>query len=103
MPIFQTATYSVNASGVDDVKAAITEFVDYVRANEPGTLLYQAWQQRDDPTFLLHLFIFADASAQRIHSESEAVRRFESIYTPELVGGDVVFTDYDLVARSDAR
>jgi hypothetical protein len=48
----------------------------------------------------VHLFIFADEAAQRTHSESEAVRRFESVYSPELVGGPVVFTDYEMVAAN---
>jgi hypothetical protein len=46
----------------------------------------------------LHFFIFEDAAAQTLHGQSEAVRRFESIYSPELVGGAVVFTDYELVS-----
>ena len=102
MPIYETATYRIRPDAVDRVKAAIDEFVDYVRANEPGTHLYQAWQAQDDPSSFLHLFIFADEEAQRIHSESAAVARFEAVYTPDLVGGDVVFTDFDLVARNDA-
>ena len=102
MAIYQTATYRVKADAVQIVKAAVGEFVDHVRANEPGTLMYHAWQRQDDPTSFLHLFIFADAEAQRIHSESREVARFESVYRPELVGGDVVFTDFDLVARNDA-
>lgn len=62
--------------------------------------MYVAWQKKDDPTCFIHLFIFEDEAAQTRHSESEAVKRFESIYSPELVGGDVVFTDYDLVATN---
>ena len=50
MPIHTIAQYRVKPSGVDKVKRAIEEFVPYVRANEPGTKLYQAWQQKDDPT-----------------------------------------------------
>src|SRR5262249_42207750 len=46
----------------------------------------------------LHLFEFEDAAAQARHGESEAVARFESAYASELVGGDVVFTDYEVVA-----
>ncbi len=102
MPIYQTATYRVRPAAVDQVKSAIEEFVDYVRANEPGTQLYQAWQAQADETSFLHLFIFADEEAQRIHSELAAVARFEAAYAPELVGGDVAFTDFDLVARNDA-
>lgn len=101
MAIFQTATYRVNGSAVNRTKAAITEFVDHVRSNEPGTRMYEAWQRQDDPTSFLHLFIFADDDAVRAHSESAAVARFEAAYSLELVGGDVVFTDFDLVASND--
>jgi ketosteroid isomerase-like protein len=45
----------------------------------------------------LHFFIFEDAAAQTRHGQSEAVHRFESAYSPELVRGDVVFTDYEMV------
>jgi quinol monooxygenase YgiN len=96
--IFQTAHYQVNEAAVPDVKAAIAEFVSYVRANEPGTKLYAAWQQEDDPTRFVHLFIFEDEAAQATHSGSSAVTRFESVYSPHLLDGPVVFTDYVLVA-----
>ena len=98
MAIYQTGGYQVKASAVDKVKQAIKEFVRYVEENEPGTQMYLAWQQKDDPTRFLHLFIFEDAAAQTRHGQSEAVRHFESIYSPGLVGGDVVFTDYEMVA-----
>jgi quinol monooxygenase YgiN len=100
MAIYQTATYQVKMQAVDKVRQAIEEFVEYVRANEPGTRMYVAWQKQNDPTCFIHLFIFEDEAAQTIHSESAAVKRFESIYSPELVGGEVVFIDYDLVATN---
>jgi quinol monooxygenase YgiN len=99
--IYQTAHYQVKPQAVNKVKQAIEDFVTYVKANEPGTQLYSAWQEKNDPTRFVHLFIFKDEAAQTIHSESQAVRHFESIYGPELVGGDVVFTDYELVATND--
>jgi quinol monooxygenase YgiN len=98
MAIYQTGGYQVKPSAVGKVKKAIDEFVRYVQANEPGTHMYLAWQQKDDPTRFLHLFIFEDAAAQTRHGQSAAVKRFESIYSPELVGGEVVFTDYELIA-----
>jgi len=98
MPIYQTGGYRVKPSAVNKVQQAIKEFVAYVQANEPGTHMYLAWQQKDDPTHFLHLFIFEDAAAQTRHGQSDAVKRFESIYSSELVGGEVVFTDYEMVA-----
>ena len=100
MAIYTIAEYRVRPSGVDKVKQAIEEFVPYVKANEPGTRMYLAWQKKDDPTCFVHFFIFEDEAANKIHGESEAVKRFEAAYRPELVGGDVVFTDYHLVAAN---
>jgi quinol monooxygenase YgiN len=94
MPIYTIANYRVKASGVDKVKSAIEHFVPYIKENEPGTRLYEAWQQDDDPTRFAHFFIFEDQASHVIHSKSEAVKRFEAAYRPELVGGDVTFTDY---------
>jgi quinol monooxygenase YgiN len=100
MTISQIAEYRVNARAVDKVKRAIEEFVHYVKANEPGTRLYVAWQQKEDTTRFVHFFIFDNEAAHRAHGESAAVKRFESVYSPELVGGDVVFTDYEMVATN---
>ena len=100
MPIYQTAHYEVRADAVDRVKAAITEFVRYVTDNEPGSRLYAAWQEVDDPTKFVHLFIFEDEAAHGAHGRSDAVAAFEAVYTPELTAGPVVFTDYHLVAAN---
>jgi quinol monooxygenase YgiN len=100
VPIYQTAHYRVNEAAVDRVKGAIEEFVRYVEENEPRTRLYSAWQQQDDPTRFVHLFIFEDEAAHQVHGGSSAVKRFESVYRPELAEGPVVFTDYLLVATN---
>ena len=78
---------------MDKVTAAIEEFVRCVRDNEPGTRFYAAWQQESDPTRFVHLFLFNDEHAHAVHGQSAAVWRFESVYSPELVAGPVVFTD----------
>lgn len=103
MPIFQTGSYRVKPSAVGKVERAIEELVRYVETEEPGTEMYLAWREKNDPTKFVHLFIFADEAAQKRHGESEAVKRFESVYSPELAGGDVVFTDYLMVAGKRDR
>jgi quinol monooxygenase YgiN len=100
VPIYQTAHYQVKADAVDKVKAAIIEFVDYLGPNEPSTWFYAAWQAKGDPSKFVHLFTFEDEEAHERHGQSEAVKRFEAAYQPELVGGPVVFTDYQLVATN---
>jgi hypothetical protein len=64
--------------------------------------MYTAWQQKDDPTKFVHLFEFADDAAHRLHGESAAVRKFESVYVPHLAAGPVVFTDYVVVATNQS-
>ena len=98
MPIYQTGGYRVKPEAVEKVKQAIKVFVRYVEENEPGTKMYLAWQEKNDPTRFNHLFIFENEAAQARHGLSEAVKQFESVYSPELVGGDVVFTDYEMIA-----
>ena len=99
MAIRQIAEYQVKRTAVDTVKTAIEEFVRYVHAHEPGTQVYAAWQRQDDPTRFAHFFIFEDEAAQQAHGRSDAVKRFEAVYGPELVSERVVFTDYTLIAE----
>ena len=74
--------------------------MEYVAKNEPGSRMYTAWQQKDDPTRFVLLFEFADEAAHRAHGASAAVRQFEAVYGPELIDGPDVFTDYVLIATN---
>ena len=100
MPIHTIAQYQIRPSGVDKVKRAIEEFMPHVASSEPGTRMYVAWQQKDDPTQFVHFFIFEDEAAHAAHSQSEAVKRFEAAYRPELASAEVTFTDYHPVGMN---
>jgi quinol monooxygenase YgiN len=100
MAIYTVAQYQVRTEAVEKVKRAIQDLVLHVKAKEPGTRIYLAWQQQDDPTRFVHFFIFENEEAHQTHSRSEAVKRFEAEYRPELVNADVVFTDYNLIATN---
>jgi quinol monooxygenase YgiN len=101
MPIYTIAEYQVKPSGIDSVKRAIEEFVPYVRSQEPGTRMYTAWQCQDDPTKFVHFFIFENEAAHTAHGRSDAVKKFEAAYGPELVSKGVKFTDYKLIASKE--
>jgi quinol monooxygenase YgiN len=98
--IRQLARYQVRPEAQERCLAAIREFVAYVRASEPGTLRYDVWQERESPTRFVHAFVFRDAFAHRIHSESPEVKRFAAVLYPECLA-PVEFIDYDLVASND--
>jgi quinol monooxygenase YgiN len=98
MAIYESGAYQIKPSAIGRVKRAIEEFVEYLRKNESGTEMYLAWQEKEAPERFLHLFRFRDREASERHGESEAVKKFESVYRPDLVGGEVVFTEYEMVA-----
>jgi quinol monooxygenase YgiN len=100
MPIHTIAQYRVKSSGVDKVKRAIAEFVAYVRANEPGTDFIRPGNRKTIPRGWC-IFSFTKMKlAHATHASSEAVKRFEAAYGPELMEGNVIFTDYEGVATT---
>ena len=91
--IHELARYEVRPEALDECLAAIHEFVAYVRANEDGALRYEVWQEAERPTRFVHIFVWRDAEANRIHGESEAVKKFAAILYPNCVA-PVDFTEY---------
>lgn len=91
--IHELARYEVRADALDDVIAAIHEFVAYVRGNEPGSLRYEVWQESKHPTRFVHLFVWRDEEANRIHGQSAAVKKFAGILYPKCLA-PVEFIEY---------
>jgi quinol monooxygenase YgiN len=97
MPIHQTAYFVVRDDAIEECEKAIHEFVDYVRQNEPDTLLYTSLREKEEPNHFLHYFIFRDEAARDRHANSEAVKRFTGLLYPNLVA-PVEFTEYEVFA-----
>ncbi len=97
--IRQFARYQVRPETLERCLAAIHEFVAYVRATERGTLRYEVWQEQEDPTRFVHIFVFRDAEADRMHSESAEVKKFASVLYPECLA-PVEFIDYQQVVSN---
>jgi len=99
--IRELARYEVQREALDTCLAAIHEFVAYVRDNEPGALRYEVWQESEHPTRFVHLFIWRDAEANRIHGESAAVKKFAGILYPRCLA-PVEFIEYKQVDANAA-
>ena len=91
--IHELARYEIRPDALDRCLAAIHEFVAYVRESEAGALRYEVWQEAERPTRFVHIFVWRDEEANRIHGESTAVKRFASILYPNCVA-PVEFTVY---------
>ena len=91
--IYELARYEVRPEALQACLAAIHEFVDYIRANEPGALRYEVWQEAERPTRFVHLFVWRDAEASRLHGESVAVKKFAGLLYPNCLA-PVEFVEY---------
>lgn len=99
--LHELARYEVRAEALDQCLAAIHEFVAYVRANEAGALRYEVWQEKEHPTRFVHLFVWRDEEANRIHGESTAVKKFAGILYPNCLA-PVEFIEYRQVDANAA-
>ena len=91
--IHELARYEVRPESLDVCLAAIHEFVAYVRANEPGALRYEVWQESEHPTRFVHVFVWRDENAKKVHGQSAAVQKFAGILYPNCLA-PVEFTRY---------
>jgi quinol monooxygenase YgiN len=99
--IHELARYEVREEALDACLAAIHEFVEYVRANEAGALRYEVWQEHEHPTRFVHIFVWKNEEANRIHGESAAVKKFAGILYPHCLA-PVEFVEYKQVDANAA-
>ena len=99
--IHELARYEVRPEALAQCLEAIHEFVAYVRANEAGALRYEVWQEAENPTRFVHIFVWRDEEANRIHGESAAVKKFAGILYPNCVA-PVEFVEYRQVDANAA-
>lgn len=93
LALHELARYEVRPEALEECLAAIHEFVAYVRENEPGALRYEVWQEKEHPTRFVHIFVWRDEEANRIHGESDSVKKFAGILYPNCLA-PVEFIEY---------
>lgn len=99
--IHELARYEVRPESLDACLAAIHEFVAYVRENEAGALRYEVWQDAERPTRFVHIFVWRDAEANRVHGASAAVKTFAGTLYPNCLA-PVEFVTYRQVDANAA-
>jgi quinol monooxygenase YgiN len=99
MPIYMTARFHVEPQSVQACLYAINDFIDGIRASEPGTLQYTSVQDFEDSFAFLHFFAFEDEAAEEAHRNSANTLTFVEALYPH-VEGDVMFQRWNAVAST---
>ena len=89
------AQYRVKKDKLEIVKHAINDFVNAIKENEPGTLVYEAFQMPDKVSFI-HFMSFKDETAQKKHEETKYLKKFVDILYPNCEQTPE-FTNVDLI------
>ena len=96
--IHMLALYQVKAGKVDEVRLAVSEFVQSVKENEPGALFYEAYQGKGDLSFF-HLMTFEDAVAEELHRQTPHMATFAEKLYPNCVD-EPGFVELELVGSN---
>ena len=73
--IHMMAIYKAKEDKVDEVRLAVSDFIEAVKENEPGTLFYESYQGKGDLSFF-HLMTFEDAVAEELHRQTPHMATF---------------------------
>ncbi len=77
--------FEVHEGKIAEAKVAIREFIEHIRAKEPGTLFYTSLQDQENPKKFVHFIIFADNAAHQLHRDTPHVHEFVSKLYPVCV------------------
>ena len=83
--------YKVKKKKLEKVKDALSEYMEEVKKNEPGTTDYKVFQDGKDNTSFIHLMTFVDKNAKKTHEKTEHLKKLKKILVP-ISKGKAVYT-----------
>ena len=96
--IHKTLRYSVEPDSVEKVTQAVTELIDAIKANEPGTVIYEAFLEHDGVSFL-HTMVFKDEEGEAAHRTAKHTDAFVETLYPHCTSLPV-FSDLTLISST---
>ncbi len=92
-------TFKVKKNKVEEAKVTIRKFVDEIRQREPGTILYNCFQERSDNTSFIHMMSFESETAEERHRRTAYVKEFTAKLYP-VCKAEPVFSELDLICSN---
>lgn len=74
--ITKIVRYKAKKKKLSKLKTALAEFVENIKKHEAGTILYEVFQEKSDPSVFVHLMIFKDKQAERAHAKNAYVQKW---------------------------
>ena len=69
-------SFKVKKEHIENAKKIIKEFVEQIKENESGTLIYKCFQEKADETSFVHIMTFQSEEAEEFHRHTEHVKKF---------------------------
>jgi quinol monooxygenase YgiN len=83
--------YKVKKKKLAKVKVALSEYMEAVKKNEPGTTKYKVFQDGKDSTSFIHLMSFVDKDAKKTHEKTKHLKQLKKVLIP-ISKGKAVYT-----------
>lgn len=92
-------SFKVKKNKVEEAKTAIRKFVDEITSKEPGTILYNCYQEKSDDTSFIHTMTFESEKAEEHHRHTSYVKEFVDMLYP-ICEEEPVFSELNLICTN---
>ena len=90
-PITVIVQYKVKKKKLAKAKDALSEYVNFIKNNEPGTIDYKVFQDESDNASFVHMMSFVDKNAKKAHEKTEHLKKLKKVLVP-ISKGKAVYT-----------
>jgi quinol monooxygenase YgiN len=94
--------YKIKKKKLAKAIAAILEYAEEVKKNEPGTIDYKVFQDANDRTLFIHVMSFADKAAKKTHEKSTNLKQLKKILVP-ISKGKAVYTTMVTIKPTESQ
>ena len=95
-------SFKVKKDKIEGAKSAIRKFVQEITQKEPGTILYNCFQEKNDKTSFIHTMTFESEKAEEHHRQTVYVKEFIERLNP-MCESEPVFSELDLVCSNKSE
>ncbi len=92
-------SFKVKKDKIEAAKYAISKFVSEITKKEPGTILYNCFQEKGDASSFIHTMTFENEKAEEHHRHTAYVKEFTEQLYP-LCETEPVFSELELICSN---